>query len=254
MFESALGRSEASSSRLGTGAILSVGVHVLFAALVLIIPGKTKAQTEEAPTPVIVEFVQPKVAGGGSPEPAHHVEKPAAVTQPRPAPVPIQEKPVPQPEEPQPEQPTPNSQPSIGNDTAAPVGPPGGEAAGGTGQGTGLGTGGHGPGTGNGPPEPAPTYTVINWNTKMERPVLSSGPAHPEYPRSAMLQHREGTVIVRCRITTEGSVRDCGILSGDVMLQQAALDALAQQRYRPLMFDGAPVSVWYQFRMTFKLQ
>ena len=254
MFDSALGRSEASSSRLGMGAILSAGVHALVAALVLVLPGKTKAMTEEAPTPVIVEFVQPKVAGGGSPGPVQPVEKAAAAPQPKAAPVPIQEKPTPQPEEQPPEQPTQNAQPSTGNDTATAAGPPGGGAGGGPGGGSGGGTGGNGPGTGNGPPEPAPTYTVLNWNPKMERPVLSSGPAHPEYPRSAMLQHREGTVIVRCRITTDGSVRDCGIISGDVMLQQAALDALAQQRYRPLMYDGAPVSVWYMFRMTFKLQ
>lgn len=254
MFESAQGRSEASSSRLGTGAILSGGLHALVAALVLVLPGKTKAMSEEAPLPVIVEFVPPKIAGGGSSGPAQPIEKAAAAPKQKAAPVPIQEKPVPQPEEPQPEQPTPNSEPLTGKETAETAGPPGGGQGGGSGQGTGSGPGGPGPGTGNGSPEPTPTYTVINWNSKMERPVLSSGPAHPEYPRSAMLQHREGTVIVRCRITTDGSVRDCGILSGDVMLQQAALDALAQQRYRPLMYDGAPVSVWYQFRMTFKLQ
>jgi TonB family protein len=69
-----------------------------------------------------------------------------------------------------------------------------------------------------------------------------------------MLQHREGVVIARCRITSDGSVRDCKIINGDVMLQQAVLDALPQQHYRPLMYEGAAVSVWYTFRMTFKLK
>jgi protein TonB len=88
----------------------------------------------------------------------------------------------------------------------------------------------------------------------MERPVLIAGESEPQYPRNALLQHREGTVIINCRITTDGSVRDCSILSGDVMLQQAALDTVIKQRYRPLIYEGVPVSVWYKFRFTFKMQ
>ncbi len=256
MFESAQGRSEASSSRFGTGAIVSGLVHALVAGLVFIVPGKTKAQQEETAAPVIVEFVAPKPAGGGSPGPAEPAPKEAApAPKPKPAQVRIQDKPVPEPQtqpEPQPQSQTSETQPS--NDTGPASNAPGGGEGGATGGGTGGGTGGNGPGTGNGSSEPAPTYTVINWNSKMERPVLMGGPAQPEYPRSAMLQHREGTVIARCRIATDGAVRDCRIVSGDVMLQDAALDALRRQRYRPVMFEGAPVSVWYMFRFTFKLQ
>lgn len=247
MFESAMGRSEASSTRLGTGAILSAGVHALVAAVVFVVPGKTKAQQNDAPPPVIVEFVQPK-APAGSPGPAEPVAKPASPA-PRPKPaVRIPDKPTP---EPVPDQPDPpKSEAPAATETA---GPPGDGAGAGSGSGTGTGTG-NGSGTGNGPPEEKPTTTVINWNGTMERPVQIAGPSHPEYPRNAMLQHREGTVITRCRITTDGAVRDCSILSGDVMLQQAALDALAQYRYRPFMYQGVPVSVWYTFRFIFKLQ
>jgi periplasmic protein TonB len=244
VFESALGRSEASSSRLGTGAILSAGVHALVAALVLVVPGKTKAQPEAPPEALVIQIAEPKVAQGGSPAPAQPEPK-AAAPAPRPKPaVQIPDKPPPDSTPQQPETPAPET--PAGNDSASNTG--------GEGAAPGGGTGGHGPGTGNGFPEPKPTYTEMSWNATMERPVLMGGPAEPEYPRNAMLQHREGTVITRCRITTDGSVRDCSIVSGDVMLQQAALEALAKRRYRPLMYGGVPVSVWYMFRFTFKLK
>jgi periplasmic protein TonB len=256
VFESALGRSEASSTRLGTGAILSAGVHALVAALVFVIPGKTKAHQENEPEPLVIQIAQPKLeSGGGSPAPAAPAPKAEApAPRPKPAAIPIPDKPVPQPEvkDPPPAQQPIDTPPGDAANAATNAPPGGGE--GGAGAGTGGGTGGNGPGTGNGPPEPKPTYTEINWNSKLERPVLIAGLARPEYPRSAMLQHREGVVIARCRITTEGLVRDCRIISGDVMLQQTTLDALASQRYRPLIYEGSPVSVWYTFRYTFKLQ
>jgi len=255
VFESALGRSEASSTRLGTGAILSAGVHGLVAALVFVIPGKTKAHQEHEVEPLIVHLPAPQMpAGGGSPAPAAPAPK-AATPAPRPkaAPVQIPDKPVPTPE---PKEPTPDPQPTgeqpTGNDQNAANALPGG-GEGGSGVGTGSGSGGSGPGIGVAPPEPKPTYTEIPWNSSLERPVLISGRARPEYPQIARLQRREGVVIARCRITTEGFVRDCRIISGDETLRQAMLDTLAGQRYKPLLFEGAPVAVWYTFRATFNL-
>jgi periplasmic protein TonB len=256
VFESALGRSEASSTRLGTGALLSAGVHALVAALVFVIPGKTKAHQQDEAEPLVIQIAQPQLpAGGGSPAPAAPAPKAEApAPRPKAAPVQIPDKPVPTPEpkEPPPE-PQPTGEQPTGNDQNAANALPGG-GEGGSGNGTGSGAGGNGPGTGISPPEPKPTYTEISWNSKLERPVLVGGRAQPEYPRNAMLQRREGVVNARCRITTEGFVRDCRILSGDVMLQETTLETLAAQRYKPLVFEGAPVAVWYTFRFTFKLQ
>lgn len=251
MFESALGRSEASSTRLGTGAILSGVVHALVAAVVFIVPGKTKAQQEPPPQDLVVQILAPKPPAGGPPAPATPQPKPdVPAPRPKPTAVAIPDKPVPEPVE-QPEPPA-NTDPPPGNDSAA--NPADGQGSN-TGAGTGGGPGGNGPGTGNGPPvEEKGTITELSWNSKMERPVLISGPAQPEYPRSAMLQHREGTVLARCLIATDGAVRNCSIMSGDVMLQDAALEAVTHQRYRPLHYGGVPVSVWYVFRFTFKLQ
>ncbi len=38
------------------------------------------------------------------------------------------------------------------------------------------------------------------------------------------------------------------------MLQQAALEAVTKQRYRPLMYEGRAVNVWYTFWFHFKLR
>ncbi|HRI69636.1 MAG TPA: TonB family protein [Polyangium sp.] len=248
MFESAMGRSEASSSRLGTGAILSGVVHAFFAALVFIVPGKTKAQQQEPEKDLVVQIMAPKPAGGpAAPSPPAAQPKPQP-RPPKPTPV-IPKEPQPEPVD-QPETPSQQPDPAPGSDSTANTGT--GEP-GNTGGGTGEGPGGPGPAKEETPPE-KPTYTELNWNSKMERPVLISGPAQPEYPRGAMLQHREGTVLARCLIATDGAVRNCSIMSGDVMLQDAALAAVAQQRYRPMYYGGVPVSVWYVFRFTFKLQ
>lgn len=254
MFESAMGRAEASSSRLGTGAILSAGIHALVAALVFVLPGKTNAHVENELEPLVIQIAQPQMqAGGGSPAPAAPAPKAAApAPRPKAAPVQIPDKPVPTPE---PQEPTPAPQPTdapAGSDQNTGDAPPGG-GEGGTGVGTGSGAGGYGPGTGIAPPEPKPTYTEISWNSKLERPVLVSGPTQAPYPRAAVIARREGVVNARCRITTDGAVRDCRILSGDLTLQEAALETLAKQRYKPMFFDGAPVAVWYVFRFTFKL-
>jgi periplasmic protein TonB len=247
VFESALGRSEASASRLGTGAVLSGVAHALVAALVFIVPGKTKAQQPQPEKDLVVQIMAPKPAGG-APAPAQ------AAPQTKPAPRPQKQAPVipkePQPEQPeQPEQPAP--EPAQGNNSGEATGD---GQPGNTGSGTGDGPPGPGSAKEESPPEPKPTFTELSWNAKMERPVLISGPSQPEYPRSAMLQHREGTVLARCLIATDGAVRNCSIISGDVMLQDAALAALNQQRYRPLYYGGVPVGVWYVFRFTFKLQ
>jgi protein TonB len=255
VFDSALGRSEASSTRLGTGAILSAGVHALIAALVFVLPGKTKAHQEDEPERLVIQLEQPKLpAGGGSPAPAQPAPKAAApAARPKAAPVQIPDKPVPTPEVPEP---TPTPQPTetaaAGTDQGATDAPPGG-GEGGSGVGTGSGSGGYGPGTGIPAPEPKPTYTEMSWNSKLERPQLIAGPTQAPYPRQAVVARREGVVNVRCRITTDGAVRDCKILSGDVTLQETALDTLAKQRYKPMFFDGMPVAVWYTFRFTFKL-
>jgi TonB family protein len=88
----------------------------------------------------------------------------------------------------------------------------------------------------------------------MNRPSLVAGPSQPTYSNEARIAKVEGTVLARCTITTSGSVTNCRIIKGLPFMDAPVLDALRQQRYTPVTFNGAPVQVDYLFTFKFKLQ
>jgi len=55
----------------------------------------------------------------------------------------------------------------------------------------------------------------------------------PSYPPLARETHTGGTVVLAATISKEGTIINLRIVSGTPMLQQAALDAVSQWRYRP---------------------
>jgi protein TonB len=76
----------------------------------------------------------------------------------------------------------------------------------------------------------------------------------PGYTREAREARVEGTVLVKCVITTSGALRDCHVIKSLPFLEQTVLEALAQQRYTPVTFQGRPVDVEYVIPFRFKLQ
>ena len=87
---------------------------------------------------------------------------------------------------------------------------------------------------------------------------LPSGPAHissvlaagllvqkvlPVYPPIARAAHVEGTVVLAAMISRYGAIENLRVVSGPPMLQQSALDAVEQWRYRPYKLNGEPVAV-----------
>jgi TonB family protein len=56
----------------------------------------------------------------------------------------------------------------------------------------------------------------------------------PEYPPGARAAHIEGTVKLRARIASDGSVTSLQLVSGHPLLVGAAIDAAKQWRYWPL--------------------
>jgi protein TonB len=98
------------------------------------------------------------------------------------------------------------------------------------------------------PPPPPPTTLLFDAGT-MERPVLVAGP-QPGYTTEARMARVEGVVVAKCTIGTDGSLRNCFIIKGLPHLDQSVLEALAQQRYKPVLYRGRPVNV--QYVMTFR--
>jgi protein TonB len=92
---------------------------------------------------------------------------------------------------------------------------------------------------GAGLPSPVPAEPI---RTGIDPPlkVRHVFPAYPEVARAARVQ---GDVVLDCTISNDGRVVDVKILSGPILLQPAAVDAVRQWRYRPTLLNGIPVPV-----------
>ena len=75
----------------------------------------------------------------------------------------------------------------------------------------------------------------------------------PVYPPIALASHIEGTVVLQATISRTGTIANLHVVSGPMMLQQAALNAVQQWRYRPYLLSGEPVDVETTVNVIFKL-
>jgi len=63
----------------------------------------------------------------------------------------------------------------------------------------------------------------------------------------------QGDVVLQVGIIQAGSVARVRVISGHPMLQQAAMDAVRQWRYRPLQLKDQATEVEAEITLTFKL-
>lgn len=82
--------------------------------------------------------------------------------------------------------------------------------------------------------------------------LLSSAP--PVYPALARAQHVAGNVTIDALIDANGRVTSMKVISGPVLLQQAAMDALRQWKYQPANLDGKAVPMHLTVTIQFRLQ
>ena len=250
MFEASLATPRVPARSAGKGAILSLGTHaVIFAAVILAsrsVPPPKKIEPPEvtfrhAPPPP-----PPPPLGGGAATPVEATRKPVPVKK---------DTYVPR----DPARPTPAPEPTPATTVA---GVPGGKEGGVPGGVEGgsldgvLGGEVGGKGTTIACPTaepPRPTTTVLPFGEGMNRPQRLGGP-EPVYPREAREAKIEGTLLVKCVITTAGTLRGCRVLKSLPFMDQPVLEALAQQRYTPVTFQGHPVDVEYVIPFKFKLQ
>lgn len=75
----------------------------------------------------------------------------------------------------------------------------------------------------------------------------------PLYPRMGEAMHAEGTVVLQAIISKTGTIENLRVVSGPPILQQAALDAVKQWRYRPYELNGQPVEVETTINVVFIL-
>jgi len=77
----------------------------------------------------------------------------------------------------------------------------------------------------------------------------------PEYPKKAELAKVEGWVELDFTVAESGQVTDVAVhaTSAPGVFESAAIGALSQWRYKPIVRDGKPVAQRARIRMRFAL-
>lgn len=131
----------------------------------------------------------------------------------------------------------------------------------GTGSGGGIGdnTKGSGVGSKNGPGFDSGeggggvSGTLFRMGDGVKPPVLVSK-VDPDYSEDARKRRREGTVLVAAEIDTSGEAVNMRIIrSLGLGLDEEAMNALKQWKFKPARKDGKPVAVEIQVGITFRL-
>jgi len=78
-------------------------------------------------------------------------------------------------------------------------------------------------------------------------------PIRPVYPVIAKVAGVQGTVVVEAVISRMGTIESLHVVSGPQMLQNAALDAIREARYRPYRLNGEPIEVETTITVNFRL-
>lgn len=104
--------------------------------------------------------------------------------------------------------------------------------------------------------EPTPTKpqtpTQIHVSSGVQAGMLIVAP-RPAYPRIAVVTRMQGTVHIQAIIERDGAIGHLKVLSGPPLLQNAALDAVKQWRYKPTLLNGEPVEVVTEIDVNFTL-
>ena len=86
------------------------------------------------------------------------------------------------------------------------------------------------------PPSPAP---VLRVGGQITEPDIVHD-VKPKYPELARAVGRAAIVITELRVDVRGYVKSVKVLRGDPLFDAAAIEALEQRRYQPLLLNGQP--------------
>jgi periplasmic protein TonB len=105
----------------------------------------------------------------------------------------------------------------------------------------------------DGPPPSEPDGPIlVGGDVKAPEKVFGPQPTYTEIARKARIQ---GVVIVQAIIDKQGNVTNVKVLKGLPMgLEEAAVEAMKQWKFKPATLNGRPVTVYYNLTVNFKLQ
>lgn len=85
------------------------------------------------------------------------------------------------------------------------------------------------------------------------KPPVATHKVDPKYPAEALKQQVGGICIVQLVIDEKGNVAHAASLSGpSPEIEQAAVDAARQWKFKPATRNGAPVRVFYMLTLSFR--
>ena len=234
MFDSVL-RPDLSQTRFGTGAAVALATHAVVATLAITLSGqKPKAIVDPPRWPIVkIHRSTPLIQSGDSTQKPSLERRrinrrdlvlPAKNILPRKtAQIPSEENRIGDPRG-----------PTIGGEVGSPEGLDGEEPVG-----------------SNVPVSNRPSPR-IELDESIVRLTKISGP-DPEYTQRALDREIEGTMLVKCVITSYGFVEGCRVLKSLPFMDRAAIDALERRRYKPYLSNGNPVEIDYTFKIQLNL-
>jgi protein TonB len=101
------------------------------------------------------------------------------------------------------------------------------------------------------PPPPAPR-TPVRIGGQVQAPALLER-VPPRYPQLAVHAQVQGLVILEATVDESGHVQEARILRSIPLLDEAALEAVRQWRYSPLMLNGVPQPFVLTVTVSFRI-
>jgi len=102
-------------------------------------------------------------------------------------------------------------------------------------------------------PTDSATGKALPFGAGMNRPTQVAGPIQPPYTRSALEHGVQGIVILRCVLTSKGTLNRCRTLKPLPYMTEIFVDSLLMRQYTPVLYEGRAVNVEYTFPFRFQL-
>jgi len=103
------------------------------------------------------------------------------------------------------------------------------------------------------PPPPPQRLSPVRIGGQLQAPALIHR-VEPIYPDFAVAAHVTGVVILEATVNERGEVTNVVVLRSRPMLDRAAIEAVKQWRYAPLLLNGRPAPFVLTVTMTFSIQ
>jgi len=103
------------------------------------------------------------------------------------------------------------------------------------------------------PPSPPPPPRPVRVGGNIQTPTLLYR-VNPEYPPIAVAAKVTGIVVIEATVDERGQVVDTKVLRSLPLLDRAAIDAVKQWRYEPLLMNGTPFPFLLTVTLTFAIR